>query len=124
MDLSIRQSLPRLAALRGNALALQLDIFNFLGWLGGRFGEDWGRFELPTLSPNFTNQSVLQSTGRTPGPLDESLPVVTFNPTVASLLRPDQNPPSGCSREEPCVFTKQTGVASYYQMQLTLRWTF
>jgi hypothetical protein len=109
MDLSIRQAVPDFEFLRGHGLALQLDIFNVLGMLN----EDWGRLELPTLSSNFPQQSVLVSTGRTPGPINQSLPVVTFAPTVANI-----------TGDEPLIFSKGTSAANFYQMQLTLRWSF
>jgi len=109
MDLSLRQSLPEIAALRGHGLALQLDVFNFLGVLK----EDWGRLELPALSANFPQQAVLQSTGRTAGPLNQSLPVSTFNATVANV-----------NGDEPLIFRKQTSSSNFYHVQLTLRWSF
>jgi hypothetical protein len=109
MDLSIRQSVPDFTFLRGHGLALQLDVFNFLGMLN----EDWGRIELPTLSPNFPQQSVLQTTGRSPGAINQSLPIVTFNSTVANI-----------NGEEPTIFLKGTDPRNFYQMQLTLRWSF
>ena len=98
-----------LAFLRGHGLALQLDVFNFLGMLN----EDWGRIELPTLSPNFPQQSVLQTTGRSPGAINQSLPIVTFNSTVANI-----------NGDEPTIFLKGTDARNFYQMQLTLRWSF
>jgi len=113
MDVSLRQSLPEIAALRGHSLSLQLDVFNFLGMLN----EDWGRLELPTLSSNFPQQAVLANTGtglgRTAGPLDQSMPVVSFNPPVANM-----------NGDEPLIFRKQTSASNFYQMQLTLRWSF
>ena len=85
-------------------LALQLDMFNFLGLLK----EDWGRLELPTLSGSFPQQAVLVSTGtgtntgRLAGPLNQSMPVVGFNATVANMTgteptdlhQADQPPPT------------------------------
>src|SRR5262249_55528299 len=51
-DVSVRQSIP---TVRGQRLALQVDIFNFLNLIDSK----WGQIKLPTLSPVFNNQSAL-----------------------------------------------------------------
>ena len=101
MDLSIRQSLPRL---RGQGLALQLDVFNFLNLVN----RDWGQVALPTIQSNFPQQNALNVVGRTPGPINQSYAIYTFNSALA------QNG----------AFQKRHGGSNEYQMQLTLRYQF
>ncbi|HEU5262482.1 MAG TPA: TonB-dependent receptor, partial [Gemmatimonadales bacterium] len=77
LDLSIRQSIPQV---RGQHLALQIDIFNFLNFLN----KDWGVIKLPTLSPTFNDQRALIQTGRNnanTAPLNhnQSIPTFTFD---------------------------------------------
>jgi hypothetical protein len=106
LDLSIRQAIP---SIRGQALSLQLDIFNFLNLLDSH----WGQIKLPTLSPVFNNQSALIQSARTPGPLSTSQPVFTFDSRLydATSLNPK-------------AFASRSTLASNYQVQLTLRYSF
>jgi hypothetical protein len=106
LDLSVRQAIP---SIRGQALSLQLDIFNFLNLLDSH----WGQIKLPTLSPVFNNQSALSQTARTPGPLSTSQPVFTFDSRLydATSLNPK-------------AFASRSTLASNYQVQLTLRYSF
>jgi len=106
LDLSIRQAIP---SIRGQALSLQLDVFNFLNLLDPH----WGQIKLPTLSPVFNNQSALSQTGRNPGPLSQSIPTFTFDPKLydAATLNPK-------------AFAARSTLASSYQVQLTLRYSF
>lgn len=106
LDLSIRQAIPQL---RGHQLALQLDIFNFINFIGQRFNEDWFEIRLPTLSPTFNNQSALIQTGRNSGPLNQSTPTYRFD----NALHPGAPKP----------FEGRT-AASSYQVQVTLRYSF
>jgi len=105
-DLSIRQAIP---SIRGQALSLQLDVFNFLNLLDPH----WGQIKLPTLSPVFNNQSALIQTGRNPGPLSQSIPTFTFDTRLydATTLNPK-------------AFGSRSTLASNYQVQLTLRYSF
>ena len=105
-DLSIRQAIP---SVRGQALSLQLDVFNFLNLLDPH----WGQIKLPTLSPVFNNQSALIQTGRNPGPLSQSIPTFTFDTRLydATSLNPK-------------AFASRSTLASNYQVQLTLRYSF
>jgi len=105
-DLSIRQAIP---SVRGQALSLQLDVFNFLNLLDPH----WGQIKLPTLSPVFNNQSALSQTGRNPGPLSQSIPTFTFDTRLydATTLNPK-------------AFASRSTLASNYQVQLTLRYSF
>ena len=101
-DISIRQSLPEL---RGQRLTLQLDVFNF----GNLLNKKWGQVELPVLSPTFPQQQILQLRSRTAGPLSQSQSQFTFNSTV----------------QQGGAFLKQQTLASnFYQMQLTVKYTF
>jgi hypothetical protein len=105
-DLSVRQAIP---SIRGQALSLQLDIFNFLNLLDSH----WGQIKLPTLSPVFNNQSALIQSARTPGSLSTSQPVFTFDSRLydATSLNPK-------------AFASRSTLASNYQVQLTLRYSF
>jgi hypothetical protein len=108
LDVSIRQSIPQF---HGHQLALQLDFFNFINFLGQRFNEKWGEIKLPTLSPTFNNQSALDATGRNAGPLNQSIPTFTFDNRL-------YDPTTGA----PKPFEGRT--ASVYQVQVTLRYSF
>jgi hypothetical protein len=101
MDVSIRHTLPEL---RGQRLALQLDVFNFLNLMN----KDWGRVSLPVVSPNFPQQSAVRVVGRTPGPLNQSYPILTFDTNL----------------RDRGAYAKGTGGSNAYQMQLTLRYSF
>jgi len=94
---------------RGQALSLQLDVFNFLNLLD----PNWGQIKLPTLSPVFNNQSALSQTARTAGPLSTSQPVFTFDSRLydATTLQPK-------------AFISRSVLSSNYQVQLTLRYAF
>ena len=102
IDLSVRQSLPEL---RGQRLTLQLDIFNF----GNLLNKKWGQVELPVLSPTFSQQQILQLRSRTAGPLSQSQNQFTFNSTV---------------QQQGAFLKQQTLSSNFYQMQLTVKYTF
>lgn len=104
MDLSIRQSIPQL---HGHKVALQLDIFNFLNFLNS----DWGRVQLPTLSPTFNDQRALSVSGRTAGPLNQSMPMFTFDNRLYDPATGEATPFEG-------------RIRNVYQVQLTLRYSF
>jgi len=106
LDLSIRQAIP---SVRGQALSLQLDVFNFLNLLDPH----WGQIKLPTLSPVFNNQSALSQTGRNPGPLSQSIPTFTFDTRLYDAATLNPKP-----------FAARSTLASSYQVQLTLRYSF
>ncbi len=101
-DVSVRQSLPEI---RGQRITLQLDIFNF----GNLLNKDWGQVELPALSPTFADQRILEHRGRTAGPLNESQPTFNFNSTVMN---------------DGAFLKQQTLASNFYQMQLTLKYSF
>jgi outer membrane receptor protein involved in Fe transport len=101
-DVSIRQSLPELA---GQRLTLQLDIFNFANLLN----KDWGQVELPVLSPTFSDQRILEHRSRTSGPLSQSQPQFSFNSSV---------------RQQGAFVKQQTLSSNFYQMQVTLKYSF
>jgi hypothetical protein len=105
LDLSFRQAIP---AVRGQQLALQLDIFNFLNLVNN----DWGQIRLPTLAATNNNQSALTVIGRTPGPLSSSQPQFTLDSRLydATTLTPKP-------------FENRT-QGSNYQIQLTLKYSF
>ncbi|MFL5614233.1 MAG: TonB-dependent receptor domain-containing protein [Gemmatimonadaceae bacterium] len=109
MDLSLRQSLPQI---RGQAFTVQLDVVNFANALGevlqhvdGRERE-WGKIYVPTISNAFPQQAVLQQTARTPGPLNQSMPVFNFNTNARNRG----------------AFSNITNLG--YQMALTFRYEF
>lgn len=111
LDVSVRQSIPQF---RGQRLAVQLDIFNFLNFLN----RDWGQIKLPTLSPTFNDQRALSVSGRNPGPLNQSIPTFTFN---GSLY---QSNPAKPDFGKPLPFEGRDTQASAYNVQLTLRYSF
>jgi hypothetical protein len=106
LDLSIRQAIP---SIRGQALSLQLDVFNFLNLLDSH----WGQIKLPTLSATFNNQSALSQTGRNPGPLSQSIPTFTFDTRLYDATTLNPKP-----------FASRATQSSNYQVQLTLRYSF
>jgi hypothetical protein len=130
-DMSIRQGLPEIP-LRGSGgrsagrASVQLDVVNAANALGriidhvAPLGKDsagvkrnrnWGRFNDATLSA-FPQQQILSgnttsgSIARSPGPLNQSMPVYTFNSTVRT--------------RGPYDFVNNLG----YLMQLTFRYDF
>ena len=109
LDFSLRQSLPQY---RGQAFTVQLDIVNFANALGevlqhvDGHERDWGKIYVPTISSAFPQQSVLSQVARTPGPLNQSMPVFTFNANARNRG----------------AFSNVTGVG--YQMALTFRYEF
>jgi hypothetical protein len=105
-DLSIRQAIPTIG---GQALSLQLDVFNFLNLIDSH----WGQIKLPTLSPVFNNQSALIQTGRNPGPLSQSIPTFTFDSRLYDATTLNPKP-----------FASRSTLSSNYQVQLTLRYAF
>lgn len=109
MDLSVRQSVPTLA---GQQFSLQLDFFNFLNFLSS----DWGQNRLPTLSPTFPDQRALSVTGRSAGPINQSMPIFSFDNRLY------QSDPEQAGFGNPLPFQGRT--ASTYQIQLTLRYNF
>jgi len=114
MDFSIKQALP---TVRGQHFSTQLDIVNFANAFGKVLehvdGKDrnWGRFYSTTITAN-PQQTVLSgntssgSIARSPGAINQSMPVYTFNTAVRN---------SG-----PFSFINNLG----YQMQLTFKYDF
>ena len=108
MDLSIRQSLPQV---RGQTMAVQLDVVNFANALGlvlnhvdGR-NRQWGKIYGATISAN-PQQTVLSQFSRTAGPINQSMSNFTFNSAVKT--------------GGPFAFASNLG----YQMALTFRYEF
>jgi len=109
MDVSIRQSIPRLAH---QQLTLQLDVFNFLNLIN----QDWGQIKLPTLSPTFNDQRALVVTARSAGPLSQSQSTFTFDNRLY------QSDVTKGNFGGPQPFQGRSG--SVYQVQLMLRYSF
>jgi hypothetical protein len=108
--MSVRQSLPRV---RGQSLTLKLDIINAANLLN----RNWGSIKLPPgNSPNFPQQVVLTATQRNAAPLsDES----AFGYTLDNRFRSSSTVPN------PPIYTRVAGQSrDYYQMQLSLRYSF
>jgi hypothetical protein len=113
-DMSVRQSLPEV---KGQRASVQLDIINAANALGkvldhvNNKNRNWGRFNDATLSA-FPQQQILAgntssgSIARSPGPLNTSMPVYTFNSTVRT--------------RGPYDFVNNLG----YLMQLSFRYSF
>jgi hypothetical protein len=94
-NLALRQTLPTMG---GQALALELQIFNFLNLLNPR----WGLEQLPTgATPTNTNQvTLLSQSGETP----QAQPVYSFDPMMRRY--------------------SYDNFDTYYQIQLAVRYTF
>ena len=114
LDFSLRQGIPEV---RGQRASVQLDILNFANLTGELMnkafggGRQWGKNYGATLNA-FPQQQVLSgATGtgrivRSPGPISQSQPVYSFNPTVRT--------------RGPFDFASNIG----YRMQLTFRYEF
>ena len=103
MDLSLRQSIPEFA---GQRLSIQLDVVNFLNLLNS----EWGQIELPNLSDIFPQQPILRQRSRTSADQTTSLPNVTFEIPATGNTGP--------------FYKRQDQTSNFYQMQLTLRYSF
>jgi hypothetical protein len=102
LDVAVRQHIP---TIRGQRLTVQLDIVNFLNLLNN----DWGQLELPTMNQAFPQQAVLRQQGRSPGPLNQSMPNFTFE---------------SLAKERGPFFKDQNNQNNFYRMQLTLKYSF
>jgi outer membrane receptor protein involved in Fe transport len=103
LDMSVRQGLPE-RLLAGQNLALQLDIINAFNLIGRAVGKDhWGYIWLPVLAGNFPQQPVLGRVGTNAGynvySFDRTLPDRFFQPVANTST-------------------------NFYQMQLTVRYSF
>jgi hypothetical protein len=96
-NLALRQMLPRL---RGQSLALEIQIFNLLNLLNER----WGHVRIPSFAtPATTSQlPLLAQVGTTSGP--QGQPLYRFDPTMRRY--------------------SSENLDSYYQMQLAARYSF
>ena len=103
MDLSVRQTVPWAS----QRIAVQLDIVNFLNLLN----KEWGQTSLPTQSANFPQQQVLTVRGRQPGALNAATSLTNFE-FLSSV------------RDQGAFLKSQTATGNFYQMQLTLRYSF
>jgi hypothetical protein len=108
LDLSLRQSLPQI---RGQAMTVELDVVNFANALGlvlnhvdGR-NRQWGKIYGATISAN-PQQTIVSQVARTPGPINQSMPVYSLNSSFKTL--------------GPFGFASNLG----YQMALTFRYEF
>ena len=122
MDLSLRQSLPRIG---GQNFTVQLDIFNFLNFLN----REWGIIELPVLSANFPSQQVLTARGVTSNDLRTQQVNFEFNPTVRNNCGTSDaanvvNGQPACPNAARPFGWGAGRAANLYQMQLTFRWAF
>jgi hypothetical protein len=109
LDVSIQQRIPTFA---GQRFTLQLDIFNFANLIN----KDWGQISGATLS-GFPQQGILQSAGRTAGPLNTSVPIVTLNSSIMNNTQPT-------ATYNGAFFRAQNSVANFYAMQLSLKYSF
>jgi len=91
---------------------VELDVVNFANALGevlqhvDGHARDWGKIYVPTISTSFPQQQVLFQTARTPGALNQSMPVMTFNTNVRNRG----------------AFSNITNLG--YQMAMTFRYEF
>jgi hypothetical protein len=103
MDVSIRQSLPRV---RGQSATLQLDIFNAANFVN----RSWGRILLPVASPDFPQQNILTVRNRQAAPLSSE---------TANGYEFDNRLRTG-----PAFTPAPNRTSDFYQLQLTLRLAF
>jgi hypothetical protein len=108
-DVSFIQRFP---SIMGQRLAVQLDIFNVANLINNQ----WGQISGANLS-GFPQQGILQSVGRTAGPLSTSVPIVNFNSAVMSPTQPT-------ATYNGAFFRSQTTASNFYSMQLTMRYSF
>ena len=106
MDFSVRQSLT---TLRGQAVTVQWDVFNFLNLLNHR----WGRAQFP-VGGTFNNQTALQTASRQTGPLGTALWNYNMPTALFNAIRNNDSPWS----------TNPNSAGNNYQMQLTVRYGF
>jgi len=82
-------------------VAAELQVFNLLNLLDGR----WGRVAIPsTITTAVAEVNLLSQTGQTPATGSGSQPIFTFDPSMRRFA--SQN------------------VDSYYQIQLSVRYSF
>src|SRR6185437_14972605 len=96
----------------GQRLTAQLDIFNVANLINNQ----WGQINGATLS-GFPQQGILQSVGRTAGPLSTSVPIVNFNSSIMQNVQPT-------ARYNGAFFASQTSAGNFYSMQLTMKYSF
>jgi outer membrane receptor protein involved in Fe transport len=108
-DVSFVQRFP---SIMGQRLSVQLDIFNVANLINNQ----WGQISGANLS-GFPQQGILQSIGRTAGPLSTSVPIVNFNSAVMSPTQPT-------STYNGAFFRSPTTASNFYSMQLTMRYSF
>ena len=72
-----------------------------------------GAIKLPTLSALNNNQSALVVTGRTPGSLSQSMPILNFDTRLYDAATLNPKP-----------FESRSLGTSNYQVQLTMRYSF
>jgi hypothetical protein len=110
LDVSIQQRFP---SWMGQRLSAQLDIFNFANLIN----KDWGQISGATLS-GFPQQGIFQSAGRTAGPLNTSVPIVTFNTSVMQNVQPTATYNGAFFRAQ------NNTVGNFYAMQLSVKYSF
>ncbi len=108
-DVSVRQRFP---GFRNQRVSVQLDVFNFMNLLN----REWGQIRGATLG-GFPQQSILTQTGRTAGPLNTSVPIVTFNQSVMNNTQPSNS-------YNGAFFRSQTTASNFYSMQLSVKYSF
>ena len=95
-NLSVRQSLPSLS---GHVVAMEFQVFNVLNLLNSH----WGRVALPsTINTAVSEVNLLSQTAQTAGPAPQA--IFAFDPSLRRFV--SQN------------------VDSYYQIQLSARYSF
>ena len=97
-NISLRQSVP---PVHGHQLAVELEIFNLLNFLNGH----WGRIALPSaITTPIAEVNLFSQVDQTSGPLSRSQPIFAFDPETRRF--------------------DSRNVDSYYQMQLSARYSF
>ena len=97
-SVSLRQSFPSVS---GHVVAAELQVFNLLNLLNSR----WGKVAIPsTINTAVAEVNLLSQAGQTSGTGSQPQPIFTFDPTMRRFA--SQN------------------VDSYYQIQLSARYSF
>jgi outer membrane receptor for ferrienterochelin and colicin len=105
-DLTIRQALP---VVRGQRVALQLEVFNF----GNLLNDRWGQQRVTPLSSN-SNVPLVTHTGMSTAVPATAVPIVTYNPF-------NLDPQLTGSPDE---YRVGNFASNYYRLQLSARYSF
>jgi TonB dependent receptor len=105
-DMNIRQSLPEI---RGQRVAIQLDVFN----LGNLLNKDWGKQRVTPQSSN-SNVPLITHVGMTSTDPKTAVPIVQYN---VFTFDPDRT-------GHPKEYQPGTFASNYWRTQVSIRYSF